>query len=282
MPYQNVPDELQDQMESCVQKVMEKGQDKEAAIAICYTSVVEGKALPLEFQLDSVKVGARNNKNDKKVIREIRMLAKQITEKSLEVEPSDEDEMPDEMETGEMMASYGKAVKALGDGKIAGYLVTFKGLDATGEYFDVDTDFGEPSKLPVMYHHGMDRKIGKKRISVANVRNDEVGIWAETQLDLHDKYMAAIYKLAEQGALGWSSGAAAHSVEYGEDGKIKQWFLAEASLTPTPAEPRNMVSVKSLEVTDIEQPDPIDIMAIVEVMSKTIAEKLVTVRKAQG
>lgn len=44
-PYANVPDEMQDKMESCVQKVMDGGNNKEAAIAICHTSVVEGKSL---------------------------------------------------------------------------------------------------------------------------------------------------------------------------------------------------------------------------------------------
>jgi hypothetical protein len=43
MPYSNVPDELKDKMDRCVQKVEESGKDKEAAIAICYSAVVEGK-----------------------------------------------------------------------------------------------------------------------------------------------------------------------------------------------------------------------------------------------
>ena len=45
MPYQNVPEGDQDKMESCVQQVMDKGEDEQAAIAICYTSVVGGKPL---------------------------------------------------------------------------------------------------------------------------------------------------------------------------------------------------------------------------------------------
>ena len=43
MPYQNVPDSLQDEMERCVKKVSET-ESEDAAIAICYASVVEGKA----------------------------------------------------------------------------------------------------------------------------------------------------------------------------------------------------------------------------------------------
>jgi len=50
MPYTNVPDDKQDAMESCVEKVMAKGHEKESAIGICYTSVVEGKSLGDAFQ----------------------------------------------------------------------------------------------------------------------------------------------------------------------------------------------------------------------------------------
>ena len=45
MPYQNVPDNLQSKMERCVGDVTKKGTPKQAAIAICYNSVVKGKEL---------------------------------------------------------------------------------------------------------------------------------------------------------------------------------------------------------------------------------------------
>jgi HK97 family phage major capsid protein len=53
-----------------------------------------------------------------------------------------------------------------------------------------------------------------------------------------------VYDLASKGKLGWSSGAAAHVTKREEDNKgakITQWYMAEASLTPTPAEPQNSV-----------------------------------------
>jgi len=40
MPYTNIPDEKQEPMEACVVKVVESGKDKEAAIRICYASVM--------------------------------------------------------------------------------------------------------------------------------------------------------------------------------------------------------------------------------------------------
>lgn len=46
MPYKNIDDpEKTAQMDSCVEQVMAKGQDKESAIAICYSSIVEGTPL---------------------------------------------------------------------------------------------------------------------------------------------------------------------------------------------------------------------------------------------
>jgi hypothetical protein len=57
-----------------------------------------------------------------------------------------------------------------------------------------------------------------------------------------------IAKLCKQGKMGYSSGAAGHMVErksVGKASEITRWCIAEASITPTPAEYRN--SVKSLE-----------------------------------
>ncbi len=145
---------------------------------------------------------------------------------------------------------YGGEVKALANGKVGGFLVTFGGVDLTGEYFSKDTDFGEPGKLPVMYHHGMDDTLKRRRIGTAETRIEDAGLWAEAQLNLRDDYERKIYEMAKSGKLGWSSGAAAHTVEKVDAGKashITQWYMAEASLTPTPAEPRNSVyTLKSL------------------------------------
>ena len=48
----NVPPELKDKFDRCVQKVMEGGEDEQAAYAICYTSVVEGKSEAIKKALD--------------------------------------------------------------------------------------------------------------------------------------------------------------------------------------------------------------------------------------
>jgi HK97 family phage major capsid protein len=153
----------------------------------------------------------------------------------------------------EALAFFGDTVKALGDGKVGGYLVKHSGAsdpDLTADYFDASTDIHSPDVLPVLYQHGFDAKIGKRVLGKAKTGRDDVGLWIEAQLDMRDEYDKAIYALAEKGKLGWSSGALSHLVEREPVGKsmhIKTWFIGEASMTPTPAEPRaNVIPIKSL------------------------------------
>src|SRR3990172_3492324 len=152
----------------------------------------------------------------------------------------------------ETLVAYGGAVKALGGGRVGGYLVIFttdEDPDLEGEFFTKDTYFGDPDPVPlygtVYYNHGLDKKIGKRRLGVAEHRVDDFGVWAEAQLNQRDKYEKFIYQLAEQGKLGWSSGTASHLMEREMTGKavwIKSWPLGlDDTLTPVPAEPRNSV-----------------------------------------
>lgn len=158
----------------------------------------------------------------------------------------------------ETLIAFGNEIKALGEGKVGGYLVRFSTAadpDLTDDFFTKETDLHIPTDLPVLYNHGLDKKMGKRVIGKAVVNIDEVGAWAETQLNLRDEYEREIYKLAEAGKLGYSSGALSHLVEREPAGKgvsfIKTWFVGEASLTPTPAEPRNsLVTLKSLLTPD--------------------------------
>jgi hypothetical protein len=166
-----------------------------------------------------------------------------------------------EMETKETetLIAFGGAVKALGDGKVGGYLVRFtteNEPDLQGEYFTKDTDFGEAEGAPVYYQHGMDAKLGKRRIGRAKHKIDDLGIWAEAQLNLRDEYEKFIYAMAEKGKMGWSSGTANHLVERQVSAKatwIKSWPLGlDDTLTPVPAEPRNgAVPLKSWQPEEL-------------------------------
>ena len=157
----------------------------------------------------------------------------------------------------DVLTSFPDAIKSDRLGYVKGYLVRFgdtKTADLEGDYFTKSTDYGFPMTegkrvpLNVYYHHGMDSAVGKKSIGTGFIKMDETGLWYEAQLDLADEYGSMIAKLCKQGKMGFSSGAAAHLVErksMGSAAEITRWPIAEASITPTPAEYRN--SVKSLE-----------------------------------
>lgn len=159
------------------------------------------------------------------------------------------------------LIAYGGAIKALADGRLGGYLVVYGDAehpDLEGEFFtpQTDFDFEDGHQVGVYYLHGLDPVLKKRRIGRGALRHDNVGVWLEAQLDLRDDYERAVYDLAQQGRLGWSSGAAAHLVERqpaGQAQRITRWTIAEASLTPAPAEPRaRVVPLKSLTAERME------------------------------
>lgn len=158
------------------------------------------------------------------------------------------------MDAEKTLVMFGDSVKALGNGRVGGYLVRFTprgDYDLESERFDAHTDFGDATKSDSYYQHGLDAMLGKRVLGKAELRRDDAGIWAELQLQLRDEYEKMIYALAEKNKLGWSSGTASHLVERVAEGKgyyIKRWVLGlDASLTPTPAEPRNgVMSIKRL------------------------------------
>jgi len=137
---------------------------------------------------------------------------------------------------------YGGAVKALGNGKVGGYLVRFTDEDEPdleGEFFDARTWYGDAATSPVYYNHGLDDTLKRRILGKGALELQDVGVWIEAQLEMRDAYERAVYGLAEKGKLGWSSGTAPHLVE--REGKhIARWPLGlDASLTPTPADPGN-------------------------------------------
>lgn len=157
----------------------------------------------------------------------------------------------------DVLTSFVDGIKSDRLGHVKGYLVRFgdtKATDLEGDYFTRSTDYGFPMEegkrvpLNVYYHHGMDQAVGKKSIGTGFIKMTDEGLWYEAQLDLADEYGKMVAKLCKQGKMGFSSGAAAHMVErksMGGASEIIRWPIAEASITPTPAEFRN--SVKSLE-----------------------------------
>jgi len=182
-----------------------------------------------------------------------------------EKKSTDPEPEPEEEETEELVY-FGEPVKALGDGRVGGYLVRFTSdddPDLTGEYFTKDTDFGDASSAAVYYNHGLDPVIKKRKLGKADLNTDDFGVWAEAQLDLRDKYEKFIYEMAEQGKQGWSSGTAGHLIERVPQGNavwLRSWPLGlDASITPTPAEPRNGVQpLKSIVIKPLMESEPMD------------------------
>jgi len=163
---------------------------------------------------------------------------------------------------------FGGNIKAVGNGMVEGYLVPFTSpeqKDLDGEYFDKSTNLfleDHPlDSLRVMYQHGLDDTLGVRTVGkVTNQRVDDVGVWVQAQLDLRDEYEQAVYQMAKDGRLGWSSGALPQSVTVdSKTGHIKTWAIIEGSLTPTPAMPvKTITTAKSIAkaiVEDIAQDD---------------------------
>ena len=136
------------------------------------------------------------------------------------------------------------------EGRVGGYLMVWNGRDLQGEFFTPETQVGLDwyERRPLLYHHGLDGALKAAVIGVIDtLKPDETGLWAEAQLDLRKRYVRAVRRLVDAGALSWSSGSLPHLVEVAHDGHIKSWPIVEGSLTPTPAEPRktDVQTVKS-------------------------------------
>jgi hypothetical protein len=151
----------------------------------------------------------------------------------------------------------GGDVKALGAGRVGGYLVRFGGpesADVQGDFFAPDTYYGKAVKAgtDVIYHHGIGRvdevavRLGNKVIGDGTIAVKSDGLWIEATVDEPD-----VMKLAEAGKLGWSSGSVERLVkrEAVKAGvtKVTQWPIIEASLSPRPVDPRNKAfAIKAL------------------------------------
>lgn len=202
-----------------------------------------------------IKRGARNNTADMSRLQAIHDMA--VMNGAMCDTGSDSTDSV-EIDYEKTLITFGGEAKALGDGKVGGYLVRFstqKDPDLQNEFFTAETDFGDLRSSPVLFQHGYDPVMKRRKIGAGKLTADDLGVWIEAQLEMRDEYERAIYDLVQQGKLGWSSGTAGHLVERETLSKavwIKSWPLGlDASLTPTPAEPRNgAIPLKTLYVSE--------------------------------
>ncbi len=157
------------------------------------------------------------------------------------------------IDESEQIIAFGGELKALDEnGTIGGYAVIFsdeKTPDLLGDHFTKATDFffEKEFEIPfVLYHHGLTKAIGTKRIAAKAVaKKDDIGIFVTAELDKADRYGKAILDMIKKKKLGYSTGSVPHLVHRKaidgvevEEGEITSWPIAELSVTPTPVEPR--------------------------------------------
>lgn len=165
---------------------------------------------------------------------------------------------------GDDMLNLGDEVKAISqDGdllRVGAYGIRFGSpseTDLVGDWFSPQTDYG-PTKgdgAPTMVHHGVPLRpeladLADMTFAPATVKQDEIGLFVESVLDLSDRYQAANARLVQAGKMRWSSGTAAHIVRRdAETGLLKRWWPVEWSYTPSAAEPRlpPIAPIKALE-----------------------------------
>jgi hypothetical protein len=139
--------------------------------------------------------------------------------------------------------------------------VVFGDPDATDlstwrDFFTADTDFGPHKSTPILYDHGLDRSLGATDLAPDDapgaLKADDSAVWLEGQLARRTGYEQAIWAMVKAGKLGLSSGTASHLIRRQklDNGthKVLRWPLGlDASLTPTPADPRTTAgAIKSL------------------------------------
>jgi len=144
----------------------------------------------------------------------------------------------------------GSSIKLTADGSVEGLLVVFGTPDQTdlvGDYFDATTDFGQHRTSLIWLNHAMPIKTPSGVIHIddpigeAELEITDAGVIVRGLLDAKYRYLAQIAP-----ELGWSSGTAAHLVrrvtKTATATHIVRWPLGlDASITPTPAEPRTMI-----------------------------------------
>lgn len=162
----------------------------------------------------------------------------------------------------------GSVLKAIGDGKVGGYLIVFEGAkDSQGEYFRSDVelhlDWMGGVRRPVLYHHGLnDDDIIEDIGYVYKLAKDGHGWWCEAQLDMNNPIARQVYQDVRRNKIGWSSGSAPHLSKVGDDGGISEWALVEASLTPTPAAGKR-TTVQALKFDYTSAPNS-DVLSTIE------------------
>ena len=157
---------------------------------------------------------------------------------------------PDALDT---LVALGGEVKALRETdeelEFGGLLVPYGSADepdTQGDYFTPNTDYGldTATKARCIFHHGFDTDLGLRKLTNVAYKATDAGIWAEGIIRKADAYATKICEMVKAGKLRFSSGSAPHLIQKRPVKgacEILSWPIVEASLTPTPVDPRAVV-----------------------------------------
>lgn len=160
--------------------------------------------------------------------------------------------------TDQTLIYFGGDVKALGGGKVGGYVLRFgtpDTADIQGDFFAKDGDYGLDisTKARIVYHHGLTKAYGARRFGVANLSVTDEGIWGEGTINEPNIYADIV-----AGKIGWSSGSVDRLTSRKEvkgKSQITSWPLIEVSLTPHPVDRRNRaIAIKALSSVHYSEP----------------------------
>jgi Caudovirus prohead serine protease len=164
-----------------------------------------------------------------------------------------------------------EAIKAAPNGRLRHYAVSWGSpaeADLYNEHFtkkteEMDVIFKAIGKLPLLYHHAMDGVLKTSVVGVVDQMGvDEVGLWVESQLDMANRYSAAINQMVAAKKLGTSTGTLPMGRRVNKaTGEITRWPIVEVSLTPTPAEPnlvmKHPVAAVKAAYIELGLPEPV-------------------------
>jgi hypothetical protein len=192
--------------------------------------------------MEAIKAGARHNAADNGMIQTIHDHAASLGA------------VCGATKAGDLFIAPGSTIKAVGSGKIQGYLVRYTSPaepDLVGDFFDARTDFGlkDGATLPLYYHHNLDPEL-RGPLGSGEITATKEGLWFAAVLRMRSAYEKFLYRLVEMGKAGFSSGADPSTVvrQQVKAGvfRVARWKLVEGSITATPMDAGNVVSIKSL------------------------------------